>query len=272
MPVIHITKENDEYQIIQSLKTNREKRSKLHEVFIEGIEAFKQALAAHIPLTRIIIYDYDALSDWAKNVIRENENVPLLEMPFSMYKTLCDREEPVELIATAEKKEYPLETLSLPPEPFILIFDRPSDYGNFGSIIRSADAFGVDAVFVVGHGIDWYDSKAIRASLGAVFRKPVLQIQSMSELEEWLRRQKEKSGMVIAGTDSTGSVSVSRRRLMRPVSIILGNEAKGMSVALKTLCDEIISIPMCGDVNSLNVACAGTVFLWEVFRNGITAE
>ena len=272
MPVIHITKENDEYQIIQSLKTNREKRSKLHEVFIEGIEAFKQALAAHIRLTRIIIYDYNALSDWAKNVIRENENVPLLEMPFSMYKTLCDREEPVELIATAEKKDYLLETLSLPQKAFILIFDRPSDYGNFGSIIRSADAFGVDAVFVVGHGIDWYDSKAIRASLGAVFRKPVLQIQSMSELEEWLRRKKETCGMVVAGTDSTGSVSVSQRRLMKPVSIILGNEAKGMSVALKTLCDEIISIPMCGDVNSLNVACAGTVFLWEVFRNGITAE
>ncbi len=269
MPVIHITKENDEYQIIQSLKTNREKRSKLHEVFIEGIEAFKQALAAHIRLTRIIIYNYDALSDWAKNIIRENDSVPLLEMPFSMYKTLCDREEPVELIATAEKREYSLETLSLPSKPFVLIFDRPSDYGNFGSIIRSADAFGVDAVFVVGHGIDWYDPKAVRASLGAVFRKPVLQVQSMSELQQWLHEQKEKSGMIVAGTDSTGSVPVSQRELIKPVSVILGNEAKGMSVALKTICDEIISIPMCGDVNSLNVACAGTVLLWEIFRNSI---
>ena len=75
MPVIHITKENDEYQIIQSLKTNRDKRNKQHEIFIEGIEAFKQALAANVPLTRIIIYNgwkklftskiyYSACNDW----------------------------------------------------------------------------------------------------------------------------------------------------------------------------------------------------------------
>src|SRR5574344_2209578 len=92
MPVIHITKENDEYQIIQSLKTNRDKRNKQHEIFIEGIEAFKQALAANVPLTRIIIYNFNTLSDWAKEIIAENKNIPLIEMPFDMYKNLCDRE------------------------------------------------------------------------------------------------------------------------------------------------------------------------------------
>jgi tRNA G18 (ribose-2'-O)-methylase SpoU len=267
MSVIHITKENDEYQIIQSLKTNRDKRNKLHEVFIEGIEAFKQALAAHVPLTRIIIYDFNNLSDWAKNCIAENKNVPLIEMPFDMYKKLCDREEPVELIATAKKIDYTLQTLSLPQNPFVLMFDRPSDYGNFGSIVRSADAFGADAIFVIGHGIDWYDPKAIRASLGAVFHKPIVQIQSNEELDAWMKEQRQHNGMEIIGTDSTGSVSIAEYKLHKPVSIILGNEAKGMSVALKAMCDKIASIPMCGDVNSLNVACACTVFLWEVFKN-----
>jgi TrmH family RNA methyltransferase len=267
MSVIHITKENDEYQIIQSLKTNRDKRNKLHEVFIEGIEAFKQALAAHVPLTRIIIYDFNNLSDWAKNCITENKNVPLIEMPFDMYKKLCDREEPVELIATAKKIDYTLQTLSLPQNPFVLMFDRPSDYGNFGSIVRSADAFGADAIFVIGHGIDWYDPKAIRASLGAVFHKPIVQIQSNEELDAWMKEQRQHNGMEIIGTDSTGSVSIAEYKLHKPVSIILGNEAKGMSVALKAMCDKIASIPMCGDVNSLNVACACTVFLWEVFKN-----
>jgi 23S rRNA (uridine2479-2'-O)-methyltransferase len=269
MPSVHITKENDEYQIIQSLKTNREKRSKLHEVFIEGIEAFKQALAAKIRLTRIIIYDYDTLSDWAKNVIRENSEVLLIEMPFDMYRKLCDREEPVELLATAEKAEYTLENVSSAENPFVLIFDRPSDYGNFGSIIRSADAFGVSAVLVAGHGIDWYDPKAIRASLGAVFQKPVVQIQSMDELEQWMIRERTEHGMTVIGTDSSGSTSAAEYVLRKPVCIILGNEAKGMSIALQAFCDKIVSIPMCGDVNSLNVACAGTVFLWEVFKNSI---
>ena len=267
MPVIHITKENDEYQIIQSLKTNRDKRNKQHEIFIEGIEAFKQALAANVPLTRIIIYNFNTLSDWAKEIIAENKNIPLIEMPFDLYKNLCDREEPVELIATAKKIDWTLETVKLPAKPFILMFDRPSDYGNFGSIVRSADAFGADAVFVIGHGIDWYDPKAIRASLGAVFRKPIVQIQSNEELDVWMKEQRNKSGMEIIGTDSTGSTSIAEYKLQKPISIILGNEAKGMSIALKTMCDKIASIPMCGEVNSLNVACACTVFLWEVFKN-----
>lgn len=267
MSVIHITKENDEFQILMALKKNRDKRNKFHEVFIEGIEAFKQALAAKIPLTRIIVYNYDALSDWAKNIIEENKNIRLIEMNYEMYKSLCDREEPVELLATVKKIDYSLNDLSLPEKPFVLMFDRPSDYGNFGSIVRSADAFGVDVIFVIGHGIDWYDPKAIRASLGAVFRKPIVQIQSNEELESWINNMRTLNAMEILGTDSTGETSVAEYKIKRPLSIVLGNEAKGMSVALKSMCDKIVSIPMCGAVNSLNVACACTVFLWEVFKN-----
>lgn len=267
MSIIHITKENDEYQILMALKNNRDKRNKFHEVFIEGIEAFKQALAGKVQLTRIIIYNYNGLSDWARKVIDENKNVRLVEMNFEMYKALCDREEPVELLATVKKQDFTLESLTLPEKPFVLMFDRPSDYGNFGSIVRSADAFGVDAVFVIGHGIDWYDPKAIRASLGAVFRKPIVQIQSNDELDSWMKKMRNLNGMEILGTDSTGETSVAEYKIKRPLSIILGNEAKGMSVALKTMCDKIVSIPMCGEVNSLNVACACTVFLWEAFKN-----
>jgi len=262
-----ITAENAEYQIIQALKLNRNKRAKLGEVFIEGIESIKQVMDAHITITRIITYNYDKLSDWAKAIIKNNKTATTIELSYELYKKLCDREEPTELVVTAKVDQLRLNELELPDNPVVLIFDRPSDHGNFGSILRSANSFNVDAIFVIGHGIDFYDPKVIRSSLGSVFHSKVVAIQSMGELEEWIKAQKEQNGMAIVGTDSTGEESLLTNPLKKPIALILGNEAKGMSVALKQLCDYIVRIPISGDVNSLNVSCAGSIFLWDIYRN-----
>lgn len=268
MNVIRISTENDEYQIIEALKNNRSKRAKMDEAFVEGIESIKQAVSARVELTRIVTHDYSKLSDWGKDLIKRSPGAQILEMPYPLYKKLCDREEPTELIVTARVKPISITAVKLPKDPVVLIFDRPSDTGNFGSIIRSANSFNVDAVFIVGHGIDFYDPKVIRSSLGSVFHSQIANVQSMGELEEWVRAQKEKNGMAIVGTDSTGEASLLANPLRKPIALILGNEAKGMSVALKQLCDYIVRIPISGDVNSLNVSCAGSIFLWDIYRNG----
>lgn len=266
MKKLLISSENAEYQIIQSLKLNRVKRNKAGEVFIEGVESIKQAAHAGVELTRIIASDVNRLSNWARNLINENQNSKIIDMSYELYKKLCDRDEPSEVIATAKIKELTLSELVLPEKPFVLIFDRPSDHGNFGSIIRSANSFNVDAIFVVGHAIDVYDPKVIRSSLGSIFHSKIVSIQSMTDLETWIQTQKETNGMTLIGTDSSGDVSLLHHPLEKPIALILGNEAKGMSVALKNSCDLIISIPISGAVNSLNVACAGSIFLWEVYK------
>lgn len=264
-----ITSENDEYQIIEALKNNRAKRAKLDEAFVEGIESIKQAVSARVELTRVVTHDYAKLSDWGKELIRKSPGAQVIEMPFALYKKLCDRDEPTELVVTAKVRPQTIKDIRLPKEPVVLIFDRPSDNGNFGSIIRSANSFNVDAVFIVGHGIDCYDPKVIRSSLGSVFHSRIANVQSMGELEEWVREQKELNGMAIVGTDSTGEASLLTNPLKKPIALILGNEAKGMSVALKELCDYIERIPISGDVNSLNVSCAGSIFLWDIYRNSM---
>ncbi len=261
--------ENAEYQIIRALKTKRAKRAKLNEVFIEGIEPIKQALSAELPLTRIIFRDFSCLSDWARTLIEANREAAAIEMTDELYLSLCDKENPSELLVTARVRPPRLDALLLPDKPFILIFDRPSDLGNFGSLTRSANAFGVDAVLVVGHGVDFYDPKVIRSSLGGVFHTIIVSVPSMVELETWLNQQKRKNGMELVGTDSSGSVLLAAKPLRKPIAIVLGNEAKGMSVALKALCDAVVRIPLSGRVNSLNVACAGTIFLWDVYKNSL---
>lgn len=267
MSILKISSENAEFQIIQALKLNRTKRFQLKEVFIEGIESIKQAVKAELIITRVISTDVDKLSSWSKDLIRKNKKSKIIEMSFNLYKSLCDKEEPSEILMTAKVDFLTLDDLKLSTQPFLLIFDRPSDFGNLGSLIRSANSFGVDAIFIIGHGVDIYDSKVIRTSLGSVFHSKLVLIQSMQEFETWITNQKKNNNLIIVGTDSTGDVSLLDHKLMKPIAIILGNEAKGMSVALKNICDYVVSIPLSGAVNSLNVANAGSILLWDVYKN-----
>jgi 23S rRNA (uridine2479-2'-O)-methyltransferase len=267
MNIIYIKSENDEFQIIQAIKLNREKRNRTGEVFIEGIESIKQALAAEIEFSRFITTNVGELSNWGKNLLQSNKIATIIEMKKDLYQKLCDKEQPSELIATARVRKYKLNDIDYGQLPFILMFDRPSDYGNFGSILRSANSFDVDAIFVLGHSIDIYDSKVIRSSLGSIFHMKIICIESMEELKQWIDNQKQKKAISIIGTDSTGEISILDKKIKKPVALILGNEAKGMSKSLKELCDYIIRIPISGNVNSLNVSCAGSIFLWEIYKN-----
>ncbi|MCL2832191.1 MAG: RNA methyltransferase [Treponema sp.] len=196
-------------------------------------------------------------------------------MTDDLYKKLCDRNEPSEMLVTARMPgadglQLPGLTaggLQLPDNPFILVLDRPSDTGNLGSIIRSANAFGVDAVLLIGHGVDPWDPKTIRASLGSVFFTAPIQLESLDEFSESLKTLKNKCSLKIWGTDTQGSSSLTNTVIKRPLALVLGNEAKGMSQALRSLCDGIIGIPVTGEVNSLNISCAAGIFMWEVLRN-----
>ena len=263
---LYISVENAEYQIIKSIKLNRAKRNKLHEIFIEGIECIKQAINANIEITRIIIKNMNVLSEWGKDVIRQNDKAKIIEMSDILFNKLADKTDPPEMLITARIKKNEISDINN-ENPFIIVFDRPSDYGNLGSIIRSANAFGVDGIFIMGHGIDLYESKVIRSSLGSIFFTKIVTIKSMEVLINYIKSQKKKNNMEIIGTDSDGIVSIKDCQLNKPVMLIIGNEAKGMSIGLKEICDKIIKIPMEGNINSLNVSCAASIIMWEIYKS-----
>jgi TrmH family RNA methyltransferase len=188
-------------------------------------------------------------------------------MSGNLYRKLCDRSDPSEMLVTAKMPLLQLGEVALPEKPFVLVLDRPSDTGNLGSIIRSANSFGVDAVLCIGHGVDPWDPKTIRASLGSIFFTTPIQIESLEEFQNLLESMRGRYGIKVWGTDSGGDLTLDTCVLQRPLVLILGNEAKGISQALKVVCDGIISIPVTGAVNSLNIASAASIFMWEVFKD-----
>ena len=261
---------------MESLKTNRAKRAKHGEIFVEGIESIKQLLKSNLEITRIITTAKKSF--WAEEVIgrysgsRFDSSISgtkIIEISGDLYRKLCDKNDPSEMLVTAKMPVNKLPFPDTQKNPFIIVLDRPSDSGNLGSIIRSANAFNVDTVLIMGHGVDPWDPKTIRASLGGIFFNVPVQLRSFPELLEYINALKTACGLKILGTDSAGAVSLDKTALKRPLMLILGNEAKGMSQALKSVCDGIIAIPVSGNVNSLNISCAAGIFMWEEYKNSV---
>lgn len=257
---------NDVYQWLDTLKRNRSKRRKLGEFLVEGVVPINQLLAQSWPVRGVVYDPTRTLSGWARGVIARCCDAARVEMPPALLEEVSDREEPSELLVVAAMRDVALSALD-PAAPMTVVLDRPSSPGNLGSVIRSCSAFACSGVVLLGHAADPYDPHAVRASLGALFSVPVVVNPSSAELLEWLRgRRAAAPTLQVAGADPAGATAIDDVDLARPTVLVLGNEKRGLGARLRDLCDLTFAIPMCGVVDSLNLAAAATVVLYEADR------
>jgi TrmH family RNA methyltransferase len=165
-----------------------------------------------------------------------------------------------------------LDRITAGPGFLGVVLDRPASPGNIGSIIRSADAFGADGIIVTGHAADVYDPRAVRASTGSLFARPVVRVPSHREVAGWVTAQRARGcPMVLAGTDEHGQTDVFDADFTRPVLLLVGNETTGLTSAWRDLCDLTVRIPITGAASSLNAANAATAVLYEIARQRLLA-
>ena len=158
------------------------------------------------------------------------------------------------------------------PEPSVgetlVVLAQGRDPGNVGTIIRTADAFGAVGVITVSGTVEATSPKVVRASAGSVFHIPVCIVPSFEEAHALIHR---RSAALLGTSGGAGSLDLSqmlaqavsgRSRLSQSHAWVFGNEAKGLSGAEMRLCDALVSIPMTGDAESLNVASAATACLF----------
>lgn len=150
----------------------------------------------------------------------------------------------------------------LPANPFLLIIDRIQDPFNFGSILRSADLFGVDGVIIAEYEQVGVTSHVARSSVGAVNYVNIATVPSLPKATESLI---ENGCQIVAATEK-GSSSPSHIDLCNPVAIVIGNEGKGIQADILELCTQHCAIPQVGHVDSLNAAVATGILCYEVHR------
>ncbi len=151
--------------------------------------------------------------------------------------------------------------------PVVVVLDGITDARNFGAITRTADCSAVDAIVIPERGSASATSDAVKASAGALFYVPVCRER---DVQTAVKKLKE-SGYKIVGASEKGAVSYTKVEFTVPVAFVMGAEDTGISSDIIRQCDELASIPILGNIGSLNVSVAAGVMLYEVVRQRLEA-
>lgn len=265
---IHV--KNNIYQHIEVLKNNRNKRYKHKEFFVEGVRNINAAIEKGWRI-KSFIYGERGLSDWAKDILkntRTEENYRLFNNLAGELSSKTDTSELMAIIEMREDKEI-LENLKVTDSTFMVLFDRPSNKGNLGTLIRSCDAFGVDMLILTGHSVDLYDPDVISSSMGSFFNLQVVRISEYDTLNHLLEAAKrQQPGFKLIGTTAHQAEAIDHADLSLPLMFMVGNETMGLNKTYKALCDRLCTIPMDENANasSFNVSCAASIIMYEITR------
>jgi TrmH family RNA methyltransferase len=198
---------------------------------------------------------------------RLEKTIKALNKPFLFVVTdeiisrLSDTEAPQGIVSLLSYKRIELEEIRFKAVPFIVICDGIQDPGNLGTIVRAADAAGADAIIILPNTCDIFMPKALRATAGSVFNIPVV-YTTPQDLFLFLKNK----NIAFYATSVNATLSIYDCDFRSPLAIAFGNEAQGISKSLLEKADYLIKIPIFGKAESLNVAMAAAVSLYEVVR------
>lgn len=265
--VIRIYSENNHYQHLDVLKRNRYKRHKNGEFFVEGVRNINEAIANRWTIRALAYTREKPLSRWAEDILARGVAPRLYELPLPLMTKLSDKTDTSELIAVLAIPEDDPARIVLGANPLVVVFDRPSNKGNLGTIIRSCDAFECDGLIMTGHAVDLYDPETVVASMGSFFKLPVVRMASPKELLAWVETVRSTHpALRMIGTSAKAETTVDDCDFTGPTLLFIGNETDGLSWNYKEASNERIRIPIGGSASSLNVACATSVLLYEIGR------
>lgn len=269
---IRISARNARFQQLQTLLTNRNKRHRAGEFIVQGVRPITMAVE-HGWQVRALLYDAERhLSRWARDLLAAYPHVEHVKMAPDLLAELAEKDD-AELLAVVAMRPDDLDRIDAGPDFLGIVFDRPTQPGNIGAIVRSADAFGADGVITTGHAADAYDPRSVRATTGSFFAMPVVRIPSSAEVMAWVdARRAAGLPVVVVATDEDGGADVSDFDLTQPVLLLVGNETTGLTQAWRDAADVTLSIPMAGSASSLNAANAATVVLYETRRQRLAAR
>ena len=237
---------------LRKLGASRSYRQKSGEYLCDGTKLLAEALKWHAPV-RTAVFSDDA------DIPELPDTVRAVRVSGELMRSVSPMETPQGALFTVALPETRLpETLS---GRHYLVLDGVQDPGNVGTILRTADAFDCDGVFLVNACADPYSPKTARATMGAVFRRDVYQCMA-DELCALL----QKSNLPLYGTALRNDTVSLRDAELSRAAVAIGSEGRGLSAEILSKCEKTIKIPMSPRCESLNAAVAASVVLWEMYR------
>ncbi|MFG3437244.1 TrmH family RNA methyltransferase [Nonomuraea sp. NPDC047897] len=264
---LRISRANARFQQWQALLGNRSKRQRAGEFLVQGVRPISLAVELGWPV-RALIHDAERpLSHWATRMLDVAGGERVAMAP-ELLRELGGKDEDVpELVAVLELPGDELSRITVRSSFLGMVFDRPNNPGNIGTMARSLDAFGGAGLIVTGHAADPYDPRSVRASTGSLLALPVVRTHSHREVLAWVTELRAGGlPLTVVGTDENGTADIADLDLTGPTLLVIGNETAGLSAGWRESCDMMARIPIVGSASSLNAANAATVVLYEAAR------
>jgi len=252
---------NPKVKAALSLRDRRD-RERSGLFLIEGYREIHHALKGDVEIEQLFFCPDLFLGSNEEALLEEaGKAAELISTSTYVFERLSYRDRSDGLLAVAKKMNRALEQIHVKKDPLIVIAEAIEKPGNLGTILRSADAAGVDLVIVANGCTDIYNPNVVRASVGTLFTIPVVEAKN----EEALLFCQEKGLRLLAATPEAETVYTDAP-MKDGVAVVVGTEQLGLSSFWKKACDLHVSIPMHGVADSLNVATATTLVLFEAVR------
>jgi len=255
---------NERIRQIRGL-AQRKERERTGLFFVEGTRSVREALELRAPLEYLVVAP-ELLDQAAADVLAAvPRQIPQLEVSGQVFRGIAAsfslKYGPRGIGAVVQQRWKPLAPILPTGHGCWLALHGLEDPGNLGTIMRTCDAVGMAGIILIDHGTDPYDPAAVRASLGAIFAQR-LSRATFGEFAAWI----DRTGLPLVGTSGAAEHDFRCVRYPPSLVVLMGSERRGLSSEQQQLCDAVVRIPMVGRRDSLNVAVATGVMLYEVER------
>jgi TrmH family RNA methyltransferase len=248
-------------KIYKSLKSKKF-RKRENKFIIEGIKMCKEAIHSDYAMEVLLLHMSSLASidvEWFFDHCREHD-IPVKQITDKDLATLSDTVNSQGVLGIVNKPETLVELLDM---KFLLAVDSGRDPGNVGTIIRTADGFGIDAVLLGADSVDLYNEKVLRSTMGSIFHIPVVE---NVDLVQQLKILKD-GGFTIYSSEIQGDTDYHRHQYSNRKVIIVGNESRGIASDIAALADVRLRIPLHGQAESLNMSVATGILLSEAVNS-----
>lgn len=256
--------QNPLIKLTRRLRKERRAREEAGLFVVEGIQGVVEAVARNAPLHALLYAPERLTSAIAQEAIAaaQARGVRCEEVAAPLFDLLSERENPVGLLALVERRLTPLEALFVTPTSLFVALHEVSDPGNLGTILRTVDAAGGSALLLVGQTVDPFHPATVKASTGTLFSLPLVSVSNLESLFAWC----VQAGITPVAASDKAEHDYWSLPYPSPLLLLMGSEAHGLPREALARVPHTVRIPMLGSADSLNLAVATALLLYEVRR------
>jgi len=248
---------------IERLQRDRGYRDSRGLFFIEGVRNFIQAVDHHFSVDTLLYSEKLLINPLARKLVRrlKRTGVPFARVTPEEFRSVSKTERASGVAAILRQRVQSLDQVKLGNRQCWTTLSRVRSPGNFGTLLRTSAATGAAGFILLGDSIDPFDPAVVRATMGALFKQTIVRTTA-EQLRRWVRL----NSIQVIGASPDGVQDYRQVSYTRPALLMLGSERKGLTDEQRSICNRIVRIPMAEGMDSLNVAVAGSLLMYEVFR------